>query len=113
MIWQMDSLLILSVRLPDGENVKKGTSGSGRSERSSDIESVKTQHCLFFTFFNFFLPATTQEEQVNISIFRFKATGFYILYCKMTTYVNNPIIKGMEGFFFLVFFCWSVTEVLM
>lgn len=55
MIWQMDSLLILSVRPPDGENVKKGTSGSGQSERSSDIESVKTQHCLFFTFF-FYLP---------------------------------------------------------
>lgn len=54
MIWQMDSLLILSVRLPDGENAKKGTSGRGQSERASDIESVKMQHCLFFFFF--YLP---------------------------------------------------------
>lgn len=113
MIRQMDSLLIFLVRLPDGENVKKGTSGRGQSEKASDVESFKTLHCLFILFF-IFLPATTQEEQDNISIFRFKATGFYILYCKMTTYMNNPIIKGMQGFFFWsFFFCWSVTEVLM
>lgn len=63
-----------------GENVKKGTSGRGQGERALDIETVKTRHCLFI-----YLPAVTQDEKVKISIFSFKAAGFFILYSKMTT----------------------------
>lgn len=46
MIWQMDSLLILSVRMADGENVQNGTSGRGQSKGALDIESV----CIVYFF---------------------------------------------------------------
>lgn len=54
-------------------NIWKGTKYRG-------IRYSKCLHCLLF-----YLPAVTQEEKVNTSIFRYRAAGFYVLYCKMTT----------------------------
>lgn len=79
----MDLLLILSVRLADGENVKKETSGRGQGERAKDIETALFMYFIIHSFI--ILPAATQEEKVKISIFSLKVAGFKFLYFKMTT----------------------------
>lgn len=59
----MASLLIFSVRLADGENVKKGNIWMGTRRKGK-----RHRNCLLVDLFLIFL-AVTQDEKVKISIF--------------------------------------------